>query len=413
MPGTAVLHLDLDAFFASVEQLRNPRLRGRPVIVGAGCIASCSYEARRHGLSAGMPMREAKRLCPGAVVLDGHAQIYRCFAEAVFDIALRFSPSIETFLDEAYLDLSGMRSLYPRGYLDAGRRLQAEVLRAVGLPVSIGIGSNRMIAKMVTRTVKPGGVGECAPGGEEAFIPGRPVRDLPGVGHSTERILHGLNIHTIDDLRRVPEEALRELFGAPGAQLYQRCRGMDTAVISQREIPGSIRRETSFHTPTIDPAEMEGMLHYLCSRAMHEMRRLGLSARTFRVHLRYEDMEGEARSQTLAAPTMLDEEIFGRARGILRMLFTRRMAVRNIGIELSRFEADAGEQLDLFDTPAPGAAYAGAGCRVRLLDLEEALDRVRDRYGFASVTGGASLDLLSRLERDRHGFILRTPSLTR
>ncbi len=402
MPETAILHLDLDAFFASVEQLRNPRLRGRPVIVGAGCIASCSYEARRYGLSAGMSLREARRLCPGAVVLDGHAQIYRCFAEAVFDIALRFSPSIETFLDEAYLDLTGTASLHSGGYLDAGRRLQAWILRGVGLPVSIGIGSNRMVAKMVTRTVKPAGIGECPPGGEEAFIRGRPVRDLPGVGPGTERILHQLNIRTIGELRSLPEEALRELFGAPGTQLYLRCRGTDTAVISQREIPGSIRRETSFHTPTIDPAEMEGLLHYLCSRAMHGMRRLGLSTRTLRVHLRYEDMQGDARSQTLPAPTMLDEEIFGRARVILRLLFTRRMAVRNLGIELSRFEADAGEQLGLFD--APGS---------RLLDLEEALDRIRDRYGFASVTGGASLDLMHRLERDRHGFVLRTPSLTR
>jgi DNA polymerase IV len=447
-PPAGVLHLDLDAFFASVEQLRQPHLRGRPVIVGAGVIASCSYEARRLGLRAGMRLSEARQRCPEAVILPGHAQTYRCFAEAVFAIANRFSPAMETFLDEAYLDLAGTENLHRGGWPEIGRLLQAEIRREVGLQVSIGMAGNRMVAKMVTRMVKPNGVGWCDPGCEEEFVAGRPVQDLPGVGPRVGAVLRQLNVLTVADLRRVPEDALVALFGAPGRQLYLRCRGRDTTVISAREIPHSIRRETSFHRPAIEPEEMEGMLHYLCVRAVREARRLGLAARTLRVHLRYSDGESVARAQTLPAPTGSSEEAFGRARLLFRGLFTRRVAVHNLGVELSGLVAHVGEQLDLWDVPWGGqttdSSTAGWGScgiqspepasgrgdgtsrmqdgrgrrpdgrgRMRRLDLEGAVDRVRDRFGFSAVTSGPSLLLMGRLARDRNGFVLRTPSLTK
>jgi DNA polymerase IV len=402
-PNPAILHLDIDAFFASIEQLRDPRLRGRPVIVGAGVIASCSYEARRHGCKAGMPLSEARRVCPGAVFLDGHAQIYRCFAERIFEIAARYAPSMETFLDEAYLDLSGSERIHGR-YADAGRRLRAEIRETTGLAVSIGIGTNRMIAKMVTKTVKPDGLGVLAPGGEEAFVLSRPIGDLPGVGHAVGPTLWKLNVRTVAQLRELPEQALHGLFGrALGRALWERAWGRDTRVVSARDIPGSIRRETSFHHPTIERRELAAMLHYLACRAGRQMRHLGLACRTVAVHLRYSDGESCARRSSFPVPTAVDKQIYARAGMLFGSLFTRRAAVHNVGVELSGFGVAAGEQLDLLE--GDGGA--------RQADLEAGLDRVRDRFGYASVMGGASLDLFEKLPRDAHGYVLRTPSLTK
>ncbi len=402
-PEPAILHLDIDAFFASIEQLRDPRLRGRPVIVGAGVIASCSYEARLHGCKAGMRLSDARRLCPDAVFLDGHAQIYRCFAERIFEIAARYAPAMETFLDEAYVDLSGTERIHG-SYGEAGRRVRAEIREATGLAVSVGIGTNRMVAKMVTKTVKPDGLGILPPGEEESFVVSRPIEDLPGVGHAVGPMLWKLNVRTVAELRELPEQALHGLFGRSlGHALWERAWGRDTRVVSAREIPGSIRRETSFHHPTIERRELAAMLHYLATRAGREMRRLGLACRTVSVHLRYSDGESCARRDSFPAPTAVDRQIYGRAEMLFGGLFTRRAAVHNIGVELSSFGAAAGEQLDLLE---------GDG-GIRQADLEAGLDRVRERFGFAAVMGGPTLDLLGKLPRDMHGYVLRTPSLTK
>ena len=309
----AILHLDIDAFFASVEQRRDPRLGGRPVIVGAGVIASCSYEARRRGCKAGMPLSEARRLCPEAVFLDGHAQIYRCFAERIFEIAADYAPSMETYLDEAYLDLTGTARIHA-SFREAGERLRAEIRQATGLTVSVGIGTNRMIAKMVTKTVKPDGLGLLPPGEEEGFVLSRPIGDLPGVGRVVGPSLWRLNIRTVSDLRALPEQALRALFGrALGQALWERAWGRDGRIVAAREIPTSIRRETSFHQPTTDRRELAGMLHYLSTRAGREVRRLGLACRSVRVHLRYADGASDARGSTFPSPTAVDRQIHGRA----------------------------------------------------------------------------------------------------
>lgn len=402
-PVPAILHLDIDAFFASVEQLRDPRLHGRPVVVGAGVIASCSYEARRCGCKAGMPLSQARRICPDAVFLDGHAQIYRCFAERIFDVAAQFAPDMETYLDEAYLDLSGTERIHG-SYEAAGRRLREDVRRETGLAVSVGIGANRMVAKMVTKSVKPDGLGVLPPGREEEFVQARPIEDLPGVGHAVGPALRDLNIHTVAELREMPERALQGLFGrALGHALWERAWGRDTRVVCAREIPGSIRRETSFHQPTIDRKELAAMLHYLASRAGREMRRLGLVCRTVSVHLRYSDGDSCRRASTFPSPTAVDAQIYARAQSLLGALFTRRVAVHNVGVEISGFGAARGQQLELL-TDDGG---------IRQADLEAGLDRVRERFGFASILGGPSLDLYERLPRDAHGYRLRTPSLTK
>src|SRR5437773_3508772 len=219
----AVLHVDIDAFFAAIEQQRDPRLAGRPVIVGAGVIASCSYQARAFGLRAGMPLSEARRLCPQAVILEGHAQVYRCFAEEIFARCRELAPAVETYLDEAYCDLTGTERMHA-DLPEAVRGLKRAIRDATGLTVTCGIGPNRMLAKLIGKTVKPDGLAWLAAAEADEFLRGRPIEQLAGVGHAHARTLRSMNLPTIGDLRALSVQVLESLFGVNGRMLHQRCR---------------------------------------------------------------------------------------------------------------------------------------------------------------------------------------------
>jgi len=396
-----ILHVDIDAFFAQVEQLRYPPLRGRPVIVGAGVIASCSYEARRHGLRAGMTLSEARRRCPEAVILEGSAQTYRCFSEEVFEVCRTVSGSVETFLDEAYLDLAGTERLHGDP-VAAAVRLKEGVRRAAGLTVSVGLGPNRMLAKMAGKLHRPDGLSRIRAAEAEAFLAPRPVEDLPGVGRRTAERLRGLNIATIGALRAVPREALVRLLGAVGEALHERSFGRDTRAVGPREIPGSVSRETSFHAPATDPEEIEGMLCYLSGRLGRALRDLGLAARTVGLRFRTSDGQGEARRRTLRQPTDLDSDLFETGRALLRGAHTRRVALHHVGISAADLGPARARQAGLFE-PDPQ----------REASLLGALDAVRERYGHSAIVSGQALHLVGKLDQNEHGFVLRTPSLTK
>ena len=395
-----IVHADIDAFFASVEQLKDPRLRGRPVIVGTGVIASCSYEARRRGLRAGTALREARRLCPDAVFIAGHAPTYRAFADRVFAVCRDLAPAVDAYLDDAYLDLTGTERLYPDLFA-CGQLLRARVRAATGLTITAGIASNRMIARLASRGAKPDGLALVPPGEENAFLRGRPLADLPGIGPRTAELLQSLGLETIADVATMGADALARLLGAPGRLIHERASGRDTRPVSPREIPRSIARETSFDTPAADPALIDAMLAYLIERAARAARRLGLLARTIAVHVEPDgERRVEARS-TLAAPSALDGVLVAAARALLARAHPRRLALRRVGIELAGFLAAGGEQLDLLVAREREAALAGG------------VDRVRERYGHGALIAGRALALLDGHARDRYGFVLRTPSLTK
>ncbi len=380
-PAAAILHVDIDAFFAAIEQQRDPRLQGRPVIVGAGVIASCSYEARAYGLKAGMPLSEARRLCPQAVFLEGHAQVYRCFAETIFACCRQLAPAVETYLDEAYCDLTGTERLHG-DLLAAARGLKHDIRAATGLTVTCGLGPNRMLAKLAGKTVKPDGLARVTAAEADGFMREQPVERVAGVGHAHAKTLRSMNIHTAGEMRALPVAALERLFGASGRLLAERCHGRDTAVVNEREIPLTISRETSFHRDTAERAEIDGMLEYLASRACRAARELDLTARTIALRLRYADGEGAERERTLT---------------------TRRVALHALGVTLSNFTAGGSEQGSLFDEREAGRRAA----------LYRAFDRVRAEFGHGVLVSGRALHLKGRLDEDEHGFILRTPSLTK
>lgn len=397
---TTVMHVDVDAFFPSVEQLLIPRLRNRPVAVGNGVIASCSYEARRLGLHTGMPLWQAKKVCPQVVILDGQYSIYRCFAEHIWQICRRYTDALETFLDEAYGDIRGMEAIFGQP-LAMGRQIQAEIRQQVGLPVSIGLAGNRMLAKIASKAGKPAGVVWVEPGQEEDFLTELPVQSLQGVGPRTEALLRDLNITKVSQLRRLSRESLRAMLGERGEALYDRCRGRDVRTIRQKVIPRTISRETTFHEPECDVGQIRGMLFYLLERAMRAVRQAGLRTRTVELSICYDDWKGAAGHTTLPYPVDIDSEVFAAICQLLGRLHHRRVALRHVGIVLSHF-SPAGDDPALFEDPAH-----------RSRELHEVMDGIRDRWGHASLVKGDSINLLGRLGQDDYGFILRTPSLTK
>lgn len=397
-----ILHLDIDAFFASVEQLRNPLLRGRPVIVGSGCIASCSYEARPYGLYAGLGLSEARRLCPQVVILEGNYSVYRCFAQRVWDICGRFSPVIETYLDDAYLDLTGTDLIYRQALAAAGR-LKKDIREETGLPVTVGMGPSRVVARMASKAGKPDGLTKVEPGNVVSFLGSFAAGNLPGVGYKTAKILQRLNVRTVADLQKLPRRGLKALFGKNGSLIYDRCRGKDTAAIAPREIPRSVSRETTFHKETANRNEIKAMLYYLAERIGKTLRELGCAAGTVRLKICYEDFERQAASRRLPEPSDLESMICREALRLFSSLYTRRVALRHVGIAVSKISLEPELERHLFNEMD----------EFRWHRLAKAVDLVRDRFGFSAIVAGSSVGLLGKLRQDSYGYVLRTPSLTK
>jgi DNA polymerase-4 len=392
-----VLHLDVDAFFASVEQLKDPRLRGRPVAVGNGVVASPSYEARARGVATAMPIHQALRVCPELVVLDGRHEVYRCFTEAIWEILRRHAPAVETFLDEAFADFTGAEEAVG-DFLELGRRIKREVREEVGLPVTVGIGKNRMISKLAAKSVKPDGLRQVPEGGEEAFMLPLPIEKIPGIGPKTAALFHDMNVRTVREFREIPAATLEAMLGKTGAALYERARGRDSRPVHERELPKQVSRETTLEQPTADREWLQGMLFYLVDRAVRAIRTQGLRTRTMRVRLRYSDGE-EAEGTVSFAPTAYDQDLQPLARALLAKLHARRVTLRFLGVAFHNFSVDGG-QLELFGDPF-------------LARYTAAVDAVRDKFGHGALVSGRAIALLGTLPKDAYGYVLRTPSLTK
>lgn len=403
-----ILHVDIDAFFASVEQVRNPALQGKPVVVGGlpgqrGVVASASYEARAYGLHAGMPLVTAQKKCPHALFFKGSFPLYKEINRKIRTILLCYSPAIEQVsIDEFFVDLSGCRRLHgpPLAAADSAKRAIRE---ATGLSVSIGIGANKLVAKIASKLSKPNGIMEIGRGYESLFLSSLDLGRVPGIGRKTAEILETFNVRTVEELRGIPLPLLEQTFGQNGRALYHRARGQDDSPVAERDMPRSVSRETTFEEDTAERDFLEGMLHYLVERIGKRLREDELFGRTVRVKIRYADFREEARSVSLEEATHQDDALFASALDLFRKLYTRRVRLRLVGVAVSGLSRLGYHQEDLF-TPS------------RFLKKEafyHSLDRIRNRFGFSTVTVGRSLHLLSRLQRTPSGFLLKTPSLTR
>ncbi|OLB88978.1 MAG: hypothetical protein AUI12_03705 [Acidobacteria bacterium 13_2_20CM_2_57_6] len=386
-----IVHVDVDAFFASVEQVLNPKLRGKPVLVGRGCVASASYEAKFVGVKTAMGFREALRVCPQAIVVPGQYEHYADFAERVRRILETYTPAVETAaLDDFYLDFAGTGRLYP-DYEATLRRLQAEIRARTGLNVSIGAARTKVVASIASRLQRPRGFRMIAPGEEENFLTPLPVEKLHGIGHVHAGALAERGIATIGQLRQVPKPALQAAFGeAIGLQIWERARGLDgreVSTASQSPITGlpstpkSVSRETTIEGGTIDTEFLGGLIEYLSERIGATLREYGKQARTIGLRIRYVDHFSAHQTVRLTKPTNDERELLTTAKDLFAKLFTRRVAVRLAGVSVHNLETDK-RQHELFDTNANRRWYLNRG-----------LDSVRGRYGWNAVFYGKGLEL--------------------
>ena len=382
---SSILHVDMDAFFVSVELLERPELRGKPVIVGGGpdqrgVVTSASYEARKFGVHSAMPLRTAGRLCPHGIFLDGHHEKYSQWSDRVATILAKFSPIVEMVsIDEAYLDLAGTGRLYGPP-LAAADKLLRTVTRTTGLPCSGGLAATRLVAKVASDQAKPRGLVWVPPGMEARFLAPLPIRKIPGIGEVTEKALHALGIETVDQLASHQQEKLEKVFGQWGTALYRKARGGDAYEFLIDAEPKSISHNHTFGEDTADVAEMESLLSHLSQKACKRLREAGLYERTLTLTIRYAGFQTYTRAKTLQEPSNLDSDIHAHFLTLFRQHLDKKRKVRLLGVSLSHF-THGGEQLDLLE----------ADRREKLAKLTKTTDQLRDKFGFTSVQFGGSL----------------------
>jgi DNA polymerase IV len=394
-----ILHVDLDAFFVEVCRHNHPELRDVELLVVGGrrdqrgVVQSASYGARRFGIHAGMPIGEAVRLCPEATFFQGSFGDYRKASLAVRAVLEDFSPIVVmSSLDEAYLDFGGTERLHPISLLPVAEQLRDQVKGTTGLDCSVGIGPNRMIAKLASDCAKPRRLMEVRSGWEVGFLAGLPLRAMPGVGPKTAERWAELGLTDVHQIQTLTEQALERLIGADARPLKLRAHGQGGTTLRPQRLPKSVSRETTLSRDLRDPDRLERILALLTARVAAQLRDEQIVARVVTMKLRHDDFRTVTRRRTLETATDLDAEIYLAARTLFRDAFEevrrRDRGVRLIGVAATNLGTAAEE--DLFEPPE----------RSRLRLLTEAVDKVRGKFGFDAVTPGSIFELRRRRPKD-------------
>ena len=402
-----IMHIDLDAFFVSVEQVDNPELRGKPVVVGGkperrGVVAAASYEARAFGLHAGMPLITASRLCPQTIFIEGSFPKYRRASQRFLTILADFSPYLEPLgLDEAFLEATGFESIYGSIH-DMALQIKKRVKAELGLSASIGIAGGKVVAKVASELGKPDGLLEVAAGEERSFLAPLEIAKLPGVGRKTERVLQKRGINTIGELADTPLATIKAKLGIYGEVLHRHASGIDERKVMPPAEAKSISRETTFAEDTRDRTRLKATLRYLSERVGSQLRQQGKEARCLILKLRYADFTTISRHRTLGQGTSSDQSIFEGGSALLEKALSRETkAVRLIGIGVSGLTEPA-RQLNMLKPSA-----------LRSEQLNKTIDRIRKRYGFSAIQTGQTLLLKDIFPEGEDGYTLHTPSLSR
>jgi DNA polymerase-4 len=391
-----ILHLDLDAFFCAVEEQHSPTLHGQPFAVGGrpeerGVVASCSYAARRFGVRSAMPMVRAVKLCPALIIVPHRFPAYREASRKVMTILREMTPLVEQIsIDEAFLDVTALSESAEV----LARRLQATINRTLNLPCSIGVGTNKLVAKIANNVGKdkaiantaadagspPNAIQVVEPGREAAFLAPLPTRELWGVGPKTAEQLALLGIHTIGDMAAWPEADLGRRFGKNGFDLSRRARGIDDRPIETERETKSVSNETTFTHDVSDRETLRRVLHRLCNGVSRHLRQEGLSGSTIKLKLRWSNFTTLTRQVTLNGTTDREIEIYTAALQLFDQTWSPGKSVRLIGVGVSGFEPPE-RQLTLWEgTPAPEDDK-----------LKPTLDDLRDKFGNQIVQRGIDL----------------------
>ena len=377
-----IFHIDLDAFFVSVEQVLNPKLKGKPVIVGGdperrGVVASASYEARPFGIHAGMPSSKARRLCPQAIFIRAHFSLYKDASAKFMRILGDFSPYIEPLgLDEAYLDVTGCEEPYG-STRQLALAIKERIYKELKITASVGIAICKVVAKIASDLCKPDGLLQIAPGEEQAFLNPLSIAKLPGVGKKTEQALKEMGVTTIGELASLPLGTIKRQFGATGAVIHSYARGIDDREV---EAPGeakSISQQLTFARDTLDRNFLEANLHNLCQEVCQELRSQNKRAKCVAIRLRYADFKTITRQVILKEASDVTQVVFATAQQLLnKALAQQKNPIRLIGIRISSLVGEE-KQLPMFDSGTEKPER-----------LDKAIDKIRSKYGSTAIKTG-------------------------
>lgn len=373
-----IAHMDLDSFFVSVEQLRNPKLLGKPVLIGGsserGVVASCSYEARKFGIHSAMPMRVALRLCKEAIVLKGDYEAYSKASSTVTEVIKDTVPLFEkSSIDEFYIDLTGMDKFF--GCKKFTDELKGKVMRESGLPVSYGLASNKLISKVATNEVKPNGQIEIPFGFEKPFLAPLSILKIPGIGKETGYKLLKMGVETVKVLSEIPVELMQNLLGQNGIELWRRANGIDESPVIPYREQKSISTEQTFQTDTIDMDFLQAQLVRMTESIAFELRSQHRVAGCVGIKIRYSDFETHTLQKSIPY-TNADHELIKTAKELLATLYSRRILVRLIGVRFSKLIAGT-YQINLFEDTQ------------EMIELYQAIDSIKKQFGEKFVVRAA------------------------
>lgn len=380
-PMTTISHLDLDTFFVSVERLMDSRLNNRPILIGGvtdrGVVASCSYEARKYGVHSAMPMRQARELCPEAVVIRGNSANYSKYSQLVTDIIRDRVPIFEkTSIDEFYVDLTGMDKFF--GCLQIASGLRQTIMKESGLPISFGMSTNKTVSKIATGEAKPNNQLHIPQGGERSFLAPLSVKKIPGVGSKTFQTLCNLGLKRILTVQEMPEEMMERVLGKSGQFIWRKANGIDPSPVVPYSERKSISTERTFDRDTTDVEKLRGIMVAMAENLAFQLRRGQKLTACIAVKVRYSDFD--TRTMQARIPyTAADHVIIPRVKEMFEKLYNRRLLVRLIGVRFSHL-VNGGHQISLFDDTE------------EMVNLYQALDKMRDKYGDRAIVRATGID---------------------
>ncbi|SEM81302.1 DNA polymerase-4 [Chitinophaga rupis] len=376
----SIAHFDLDCFFVSVEVQKNSTLKGKPLLVGGhgdrGVVAACSYEARRFGIHSAMPMKTALKLCPHAIVLSGDMEAYSEKSKEVTEIIANNAPLYEkSSIDEFYLDLTGMDKYF--GSLQWTIELREKIMKESGLPISLGMASNKMVSKVATNEVKPNGKMQVLFGGEKAFLAPMPVEKLPMVGKETAAQLHRRGVENVRTLSEIPIPLLEAWLGKNGIALWNKANGIDESPVIPYHEQKSISTENTFRADTIDMQFLHAELVRMTEKIAFELRQQDKLTGCVTIKIRYSDFETVTKQMTIPY-TCSDHILLEKVKELFQRLYDRRLLVRLIGIRFSHL-VQGNYQISLFDDTQ------------EMIALYQAIDHIKNRFGWQYLMKGTNV----------------------
>ena len=377
-----IVHVDMDAFFASVEQLHHPEWRGKPVIVGAdpregrgrGVVSTASYEARKYGIHSAMPISKAYRLCPHGIYVAPHGKLYSDYSKQIFEILYHFTPIVEILsIDEAFLEVTGSLHLF-NSIENLGKEIKKQIFEVTKLTASLGIAPNKSIAKIASDFIKPDGLTIVFQEDIQKFLDPLPITKLFGVGKKMHEILQHLGINTVKDLCNYPKAFLEDKFGEMGAHIYNMARGIDDRRVQIDGEIKSISHETTFETDLVDEEHLNNTMLHLAAKVGQRLRKRNLKGKTIQLKIRFDDFTTFTRRKTLVNYTHLTDDIYKIGLKMLKEFYPLEKPIRLIGIGVSHIIDEKGMQISLWDIQ-----------NEKKLALEKIMDQIQEKFGKSAI----------------------------